>query len=363
MRVLVAWWCAGALALVAGCDKKPAPGPGASASAVGSAAPTGPPVDHAGLPHGLGKPKIPADNPQTEAKVKLGHQLFFDPRLSGDGKLSCYSCHRNEDGNGGRDARAVGAHGKQLPRHSPVIWNVAFLPELYWDGRSSSLEAQAKAALVGGNLGVTEKGFPDKAKELAKIPGYQQQFDAVFPGEGVTPANIVKALAAYERTLICDDTRYDRFAKGDRSVLTPEEQRGLGLFMGKGQCTACHAPPFFSTAYGAQGTYYNIGVGTQQEKKEQIDVGRRKVSGSEADFAAFKVPSLRNVAKSPPYFHDGSVATLTEAVALMAKGGIDNERKSPLLTDRKLEATELGAIVAFLGALDCNARLEEPKLP
>jgi cytochrome c peroxidase len=315
------------------------------------------------LPAALGAVTAPADNPQTDAKVKLGHQLFFDNRLSIDGSRACYSCHLNEDGNGGKDPLAIGAGEKVLTRHSPVIWNVGYLAELYWDGRSKSLEAQATAAWAGGNMGVGNENLEKKAAEIAAIAGYKTQFDAVFPGEGVTPTTIVKALSAYERTLVCDDTAYDKYAKGDAEALTDEQKKGLDLFMGKAACITCHTPPHFSTAYGGpQGTYYNVGIGTNK-KVEEVDVGRAKVSNQPADWAAFKVPTLRNVAKSAPYFHDGSVAKLEDAVRVMAGGGYSNKNLSPLVVDRKLTDGEVKQLVAFLGALDCNEKLEEPKLP
>jgi len=308
--------------------------------------------------------KIPEDNPRSPAKVALGHQLFFDARLSVDGTRSCYSCHQNEHGNGGETPLAVGAKEKQLTRHSPVIWNTAYFEAFYWDGRSGSLEAQAKGAWGGGNMGVGADNLAAKAAELAKIQGYKEQFKKVFPTDGMTPDTIAKAISAYERTLICDDTAYDRYAKGDGNALTAEQKQGWALFVGKGQCAVCHAPPLFSSAMGVPGgLYYNVGIGTAGKAEEQIDVGRYAVSQQDADWAAFKVPSLRNVSKSEPYFHDGSVATLSEAVTIMATGGIANKNKTPLLADRGLSPEELGSLVAFLGALDCGGTLDQPDLP
>jgi len=307
--------------------------------------------------------KIPADNLQSPEKIALGHQLFFDPRLSVDGSRSCYSCHQNEHGNGGETSLAVGAKDKKLTRHSPVIWNTAYFEAFYWDGRAGSLEAQAKGAWGGGNMGVGKENLTKKAAEIAKIKGYRKQFKKVFPDEGVTPDSIAKAISAYERTLICDDTAYDRFAKGDESALDDEQKLGWSVFMGKGQCAVCHAPPLFSSAMGVPGgLYYNVGIGTDKAE-EQVDVGRMEVSGEERDWAAFKVPSLRNASKSAPYFHDGSVATLAEAVKLMATGGIDNKNKSALLADRGLTPKELNALITFVQALDCGGTLETPKLP
>ncbi|MDH3655500.1 MAG: cytochrome-c peroxidase [Myxococcales bacterium] len=308
--------------------------------------------------------KIPEDNPQSPEKIALGHQLFFDARLSVDGTRSCYSCHQNEHGNGGETPLAVGANEKQLTRHSPVIWNTAHFEAFYWDGRAGSLEAQAKGAWGGGNMGVGADNLAAKAAELAKIQGYKERFKKVFPAEGMTPDTIAKAISAYERTLVCNDTAYDRYAKGDGNALTAEQKEGWALFMGKGQCAVCHAPPLFSSAMGVPGgLYYNVGIGTAGKADDQIDVGRYAVSQQDADWAAFKVPSLRNVSKSAPYFHDGSVETLSEAVKIMATGGIANKNKTPLLADRGLSAEELGSLAAFLGALDCGATLDQPDLP
>ena len=308
--------------------------------------------------------KVPEDNPQSPEKIALGHQLFFDERLSVDGSRSCYSCHQNEHGNGGGTPIAIGAMEKKLTRHSPVIWNVGYYDAFYWDGRSPSLEAQVKGAWGGGNMGVGAENLEKKTAELATIQGYKEQFDEVFPGEGMTPDTVAKAISAYERTLVCNDTAYDRFVRGDQNALTEEQKKGYELFSGKGQCTLCHAPPFFSNAMGVpNGLYYNIGIGTDGVSEEEIDVGRFKVTEQQQDWAAFKIPSLRNVSKSAPYFHDGSVATLEEAVTLMANGGIPNKNKAAILKNHGLTTDEIKAITAFLGALDCNQTLETPKLP
>jgi cytochrome c peroxidase len=134
--------------------------------------------------------------------------------------------------------------------------------------------------------------------------------------------------------------------------------------MGKGQCALCHAPPLFSSAMAVPGgLYYNVGIGTAGKAESDVDAGRGGVTGKDTDWAAFKIPSLRNVAKSAPYFHDGSVATLEEAVKIMSSGGIENKNKSALLADRGLSDDERAALVAFLGALDCGGKLEQPTLP
>jgi cytochrome c peroxidase len=321
-----------------------------------------PKADEMNLPSDLGKMKIPEDNPQTNEKIALGQKLFFDKRLSVDGSRSCYSCHQNENGTGGLDPLAIGAQEKKLTRHSPTLWNVGYLPRLYWDGRSATLEEQGAAAWAGGNMGVGKDNLEKKAAEIGKIAGYKAEFAKVFPDKGVTADTIMKAVSAYERSLVCDDTDYDRFAKGNRAALNDEQKRGLELFMGKAACSACHAPPFFSNAFLLKdGAYFNTGVGMAGKKPEEIDVGRRKVTNAEVDFAAFKVPSLRNISKSAPYFHDGSETTLEGAVRFMAGGGFKNPGLSPLMTDKRLTDTEIGQIVAFLGALECQVKLVEPK--
>jgi cytochrome c peroxidase len=352
-----------------GCKKSEEPGPAevskeqaAAPSASAPAEPVMPRADEMKLAYDLGPMPIPPDNPQDDKKIELGRQLFFDKRLSADGKLSCYSCHQNEDGNGGKDPIAIGANDKKLTRHSPVIWNVGYLGRFYWDGRSASLEEQGMAAWTGGNMGVGKDGVKKKAEEIAKIPGYKKQFAAVFPEKGVTPETIIQAISAYERTLVCDETAYDKFAKGDKSALTDSQKSGLELFMGKAACVTCHAPPFFSTAFIVKdGTYFNTGVGVEGKKPEEVDIGRKKVTNADVDFAAFKVPSLRNISKSAPYFHDGSKKTLEEAVRFMASGGFANPARSPLLGDKKLTDAEIKTLVGFLGALDCSETLEEPK--
>ena len=351
------------LSLKLGCSRKePAPEP-VESSAAPEARPTAAQVVVSPKsPVDLGTMNIPPDNPQSDAKVELGHQLFFDKRLSVDGSRACYSCHRNEDGTGGHDPTAIGAKGKKLPRHSPVLWNVGYLPRLYWDGRADSLEKQALGAWGGGNMGVGKDHLQAKAQQIAKIAKYQEQFSQVFGKEGVSPTTIVKAIAAYERTLVCDDTAYDRYDKGDQKALSDQQKRGLALFTGEAACSTCHTPPFFSLAYKAsEGAYFNTGVGTQGKPESDVDVGRMDVTQRASDWAAFKVPTLRNVSRSAPYFHDGSVVTLEQAVRFMAGGGAPNRNRSSLLADRKLNEQEIRDLAAFLGALDCPGKLEEPK--
>jgi cytochrome c peroxidase len=293
--------------------------------------------------------------------VLLGQRLFFDPALSVDGSRSCYSCHQNEDGTGGHDPTAIGAQNVRLPRHAPVLWNVAYLPTLYWDGRASSLETQARGAWSGGNMGVGERGLAAKADAIGSAPGYPALFAAAFPGVGATPTTVVQAIAAYERTLFCANTKFDRHFAGDTAALDPEEKAGFELFIGKASCHSCHTPPFFSDAYLAEdGSFHNLGVGIAGKAADEVDVGRQQVSQIAEDFAAFKTPSLRNVTRSAPYLHDGSLAKLEDVVRFMASGGYKNPAIDPKMVDKKLSDDEIEKLVAFLGTLECAGKLEPP---
>lgn len=358
-----------ALLAVAGCGKKadaPAAGSGSGKPAVtagaGSAAPIAPPPRPSqGVVPKLAPYVAPTD-PAELARIALGHDLFVDTRLSVDGSRSCYSCHQNEQGSGGKDPIAVGAGDKPLTRHSPTLWNVGLLKgAFYWDGRAKTLEDQMKGAWSGGNMGVgKEPGKLDaKAAELAKLPEYAPQFAAAFPGQAtVTADHVAQAVAAFERTLVCADTRYDKFAAGDKTSLSEAEQRGYDLFMGKAACMACHTPPEFTTAMVIDGgAFFNIGIGTDKPEAE-VDAGRGAITNKPEDWGAFKPPSLRNISRSAPYFHNGSVATLDEAVKLMASGGIANKNKTTLVADRGLTDNERADLVAFLGALDCGGSID-----
>lgn len=307
------------------------------------------------LPKGLSEPPpVPADNPMSAEKVALGHQLFMDKRLSGDGSRSCYSCHQNELGNADGRALALGAGDKPLTRNSPTIWNVGYYTTgLYWDGRSASLEAQALGAIEGGNMAVGKDNMAAKAKEIGALPEYAEQFAKVFglePGAEVEPKHVAMALSAYERTLLCGDTAFD---KGE---LSESAQRGWDLFRGKASCSTCHSGDNFT-----DGAYHDIGISHDENGalRPDADVGRGKPSGSEADNYKFRTPTLRNVSRTAPYFHNGSVATLEEAVRYMAVGG--NPKAPGLdqnLRNTDLSDAEIADLVEFLEALDCPGQLE-----
>jgi cytochrome c peroxidase len=298
----------------------------------------------------LPPPPAPATNPITPEKVALGKQLFFDKRMSGTGTNSCESCHyRNL---GWTDAQKLSKKddGGMNTRHTPTLYNVAYLKSWYWDGRSATLEAQTMAAWRGQT-----GADPTKVAALLNtVPGYQASFQKVFGGPA-TPDNIVAALATYIRTKNSGDSPWDRYEKGDAKAVSADAKEGFTLFSQKGRCIVCHTPPVYTNS-----EFYNIGL---EAKKEKKDLGRFNVTKMPADTSAFKVPTLRSVAISGPYFHDGSVASLEEAVRYMANTHAADPNKTPILVDAQLTDAEIEKIVAFLQALTSDEPLVRPVLP
>lgn len=296
---------------------------------------------------------IPADNPLTQEKVALGKQLFFDERLSVDGSKSCYSCHVCEHGLTDGLPKAIGPGNKTLPRHSPTLWNIGYHKEYYWDGRSASLEKQAMAAWTGGNMGVGDKANEVVAR-INALQGYREQFQKVFQSDA-TAENIMKAIASFERTIIAGNTAWDRYRAGDTTALSRSAVRGWNIFQTI-KCTNCHDGVLFTDQQ-----YHNIGIGMDQATP---DVGRFTVTKKPEDTGAFKTPTLRDVAKSAPYFHDGSAKTLEEAVDIMLAGGKPNQyldKKN--LTPQKVLPDQREALLDFLRSLNVDCGLKKPALP
>ena len=294
---------------------------------------------------------VPADNPLTAEKVALGRQLYYDARLSGDGSRSCYSCHLCENGLTDGRPTAIGAYEKALTRNSPTLWNIGYHTQFYWDGRADSLETQALKAWTGGNMGAKDTA-PILAR-LAAAPGYAAQFGAVF-GAAPSETNVTQALAAYMRTIISDDTAFDHFQEGDAGAIDAGARRGWDLFQQFG-CVECHAGVLLTDQQ-----FHNVGIGMDAAAP---DVGRAKVSGDERDTGAFKTPTLRDVTRSAPYFHDGSVATLEAAVRFMAGGGAANPYRSDKLKDNAPTDAQVADLLAFLGSLVQPCDSSQPALP
>jgi parallel beta-helix repeat protein len=293
----------------------------------------------------------PADNPTTAEKAELGRLLFFDPILSENNDLACASCHHPDLGFSDGRATAAGANGIELSRNTMGLWNVAYATRLFWDGRAATLEDQASVPLTHPDeMGVGDVG--EMVAELQAIPEYAERFEVAFGGgaEAITADNVNRALAAFQRTLISNDSPFDRYAAGEFDALTAQQRRGLGLFRsGATRCFECHTAPTF-----ASDTFRVIGVPSD-------DPGRSAVA-ADAQTGAFRVPSLRNVALTAPYMHNGSLATLEEVVDFYAKGGgraHGVENVDVFVSGFELTEQEQADLVSFLYALTDESRLPE----
>ena len=299
----------------------------------------------------------PADNPGTAAKIELGKQLYFDPRLSLDGTVSCNSCHNVMASGTDNKATSAGVAGKHGGRSAPTVWNSAFLSVQFWDGRAASLEDQAKGPILAG----VEMAMPNEQaviERLQKIPGYVSQFQEVFGKDGLTYDNVAKAIAAFERVLITPNGPLDRYLKGDKSALSTAAKRGMKTFEEVG-CIACHNGANFSgpSLPVGQGFYQRFPTfSSQYDDKYQLkaDEGRYEATKKAADKHMWRVPTLRNVALTAPYFHNGAVKTLDEAVRVMAKAQLSKDLTEQQVTD----------IVAFLNSLTGEfPQIAMPRLP
>lgn len=283
-------------------------------------------------------PPIPADNPQTVAKVKLGKTLFFDPRLSSTGTVSCNSCHNVMAGGDDNRPNSVGVDGQTGGRSAPTVWNSAFLSVQFWDGRAPSLEEQARGP-VTNPIEMGMKDWDTVITRLQKISGYEALFQAAFEGQNpITADNAVKAIAAYERTLITPNSPFDRYTKGDETALTEQQVKGMNTFALVG-CTACHFGPNFSGPQLPIGTGWFMKFptypGSQYDTQYQLieDLGRYEVTKDENDKHKWRVPTLRNIALTAPYFHNGAVPTLSEAVRVMAKTQLNKDLNDAQVQD------------------------------
>jgi cytochrome c peroxidase len=293
------------------------------------------------IPLGLAADRrIPKDNPLTEARVQLGRKLFFDPLLSRTGTLACASCHDPSHGFAGRDPVAIGVDGKKGRRHAPSLFNRAYATYLFWDGREPSLETQALKPIEDPlELGNT---IAEVLRRLQGHGDYPARFKAAFD-EGITANNLGKALASFQRTLLLGNSRVDRFRAGQTGVLGEGERHGLWLWESKGRCWRCHSGPNFT-----DGQFHNTGVSWG---KDPLDLGRSAVTGKDDDRGRFKTASLRGVAWTAPYMHDGSIATLEEVVQFYNQGGRANANRDPILQPLGLSREEVASLVAFLRAL------------
>lgn len=301
----------------------------------------------------------PEDNPTTAAKVELGKKLYFDPRLSLTGTVSCNSCHNvMEGGDDGRPS-SMGILGRIGPRNAPTVWNSAFQNSQFWDGRSPSLEDQAKGPL----LAEPEMGMPSHdfvMERIQNVPGYVAEFGTVFDGDDVVSIdNAAKAIAAFERTLITPNSPYDLYVTGTADALTTQQVRGMKLFDSVG-CTECHSGPALNgwTADSSDPEFHEFPRFAEHASVENFklaaDVGRFGVTQKDEDRNYFKTPTLRNITLTAPYFHNGAIESLADAIRVMAETQLDTE----------LSDTQVADLVAFMNALEGEfPEITLPRLP
>jgi cytochrome c peroxidase len=300
------------------------------------------------VPLGLEPIPWPLDNPYSPEKAELGRLLYFDRRLSVDQTVACASCHGPGDAFTDGQPVSTGVGGQKGGRSAPTVINSAYNPEQFWDGRAPSLEEQAKGPIA--NPIEMANTHAEVVRRLQASDGYRDRFHAAFGSEEITIDRVGQAIATFERTILSGNSPFDRFQAGDRQALSPPQQRGMQLFSGKAQCLSCHSGFNFT-----DGQFANTGVGMD---KSSPDWGRYAVTKREEDRGAFRTPTLREIAHTGPYMHDGSLKTLEEVVGFYNQGGIrqlrdgsPNRWLDPRIRPLNLTGQETADLVEFLGAL------------
>jgi cytochrome c peroxidase len=330
-------------------------------------------------------PPAPTDNPSSPAKIELGKLLFFDTRMSGDASVACSTCHEPDQGWGFSDDISRGYPGTKHWRNSQTVVNSAYLGKLFWAGAAKSLEAQAPGAAKGAVAGNGEADI--LTARLAFIPEYRKRFREVFGDEWPLLRNAWRAMAAFERTLIANQTPFDRFMRGEKDALSEEAKRGLALFQGKANCIECHNGPLLTDQ-----KYYNLGIprsarweedglyqitfryeqyakGVTEEMYRTIkdDAGLYYRTKMKRDMGKFRTAPLRYLAYTAPYMHNGNFFELSEVVEFYNEGGEQNEfsaNKTKLLKPLNLSDEEQEDLVAFLDSLSGDEiKITPPKLP
>lgn len=321
---------------------------------------------------------VPASNPLTKSKIELGKQLYFDPRVSLNGTVSCATCHNPEKGWTDNLKTSVGIDGQVGGRNAPTVLNTVYGRTMFWDGRAPSLEGQAQGP-IQNPIEMGKQSYEDIVKRLRQISGYQEQFQKVF-GTEATLDGMAKAIASFERVAaLSGNSKYDKYTRdGDMKALSESEKRGMVLFglalsgdddfktdavRGKAMCTACHVGFNFTDEQ-----FHNLGVGWDEKKRQFADLGRWPIAPigakSNADLGAFKTPTVRDAARTGPYMHDGSLKTLEEVVEHYDKGGIPNPSLDKDIKKLNLTATEKADLVAFMKALNGEPiKVALPTLP
>jgi cytochrome c peroxidase len=287
---------------------------------------------------------IPADNPLTNEKVELGRLLVFDKRLSQDNTIACMSCHLAKFAFTDGKPVATGIRGQKGGRSAPVSFNRVFSTAQFWDGRAATLEAQS----IGPFTNPIEHGFANydvMMAKMMKIPGYRKLFKQAFGEDKITIDNVGKAIASFQRTILSGNSPADRFDQGqEEGAISAEAQHGLILFREKARCTKCHSGFNFTDE-----KFHNLGIGWDDNK---VDLGRYMVTKNPEDIGAFKTPTLREIARTTPYTHDGRFKTLEEVVNFYNKGGVKNPHQDPLIIPLELTDEEKRDLVQFLHTLN-----------
>lgn len=299
----------------------------------------------------------PAGNETTAARVDLGRMLFFDPRFSGNSNMSCASCHNPSLGwSDGLDT-AVGHNGKKLGRATPTIVNSGYYTIFMWDGRKASLEDQAVGPMQSADE--MRADWPRTFELLTGTPAYVQAFGKAYPGAPIDEHTFAKAIAAFERTVVTRDSDFDRWLAGDKKAMPERAQRGFALFVdpAKGNCAGCHVAPNFS-----DNGFHNVGLASFGAAEP--DLGRYNERRVALMKGAFKTPQLRDIARTAPYFHDGSARSLRDVVEHYRRGGDSKTNLSPDLKPLNVTDEECDELVAFLEALTGNGPpIQVPLLP
>lgn len=295
----------------------------------------------------------PADNKPNAARVELGKMLFFDPRLSGSNQVACFFCHNPALGWTDRQPTAIGNNFQRLGRNSPTILNTVYQPLHMWDGRKKGLEDQALGPIEAA--GEMNQPLDQLVVKLNAIKGYQPHFEKAYPGQGITLDTIAKAIASFERTVVSTDAPFDRWRRGDQRAVDASVKRGFALFQGKAACAQCHQGFNFT-----DNSFHNIGVKALFDDHD----GRFAHQSDPAMKGAFKTPTLRDIALTAPYMHNGIYSTLEDVVDHYDRGGDVKDNLSDKMKPLGLTLEEKKDLIAFMRSLTgAPMRVAVPALP
>ena len=291
----------------------------------------------------LGLPPViwPADNPYSAARVELGRYLFFDARLSANGKVSCATCHPPEHAFAGGEPAPLGVTGKALRRRAPTLINRAYGRSQFLDGRAATLEAQVAGPVTHPDEMATTREAA--AGAIARIAGYQALFERAFGDSLISFDRITKAIASFERTILSGNSPYDRYLNGDKNALSREAKRGLEIFERSGECSECHSGFNFTNE-----KFASLGIGPDQEPP---DLGLAEISGKSRDEGKFRVPTLREVVRTGPYMHDRRFKTLDDVLEFYRKGGQPGRHLDSRIAPFFLDGRAKADLTAFLESL------------